>query len=67
MHIASHNGHFEIVKVLLDVAANINIQTNVSNIHVDGVYVLADSLVNYIHPVVMIINYKGLRSTFQEV
>ncbi len=37
LHRASENGHCEVVRMLLEAKANVNIKTNVS--HIDGVTV----------------------------
>ncbi len=45
LYIAAQNGHLRVVELLIAANANVNIQTSVS--HIDGVCVLADSVVEY--------------------
>ncbi len=47
LYVAAQNGHLRVVELLLAAKADVNIQTNVS--HIDGVCVLADSVVECVY------------------
>ncbi len=47
LYVAAHNGHLRVVELLIAAKADVNIQTNVS--HIDGVGVLAHSVVECVY------------------
>ncbi len=47
LHVAAQNGHLRVVELLIATKADVNTQTNVS--HIDGVCVLADSVVECVY------------------